>query len=142
MVAPKRTAHAICKHLSSNFKPKLEIGKACSQSEEFFAATASNLALSLSVVAEAKSLSYLVLHKGRFHSFWLEVFSGSRHQDLPYQATFVELTLRKGWFPSKIVLGTIASTPLEVAHTEDKYAGTATLEAFLIAKPPILIIFQ
>ena len=65
-----------------------------------------------------------------------------RHQDLPYQATFVELTLRKGWFPSKIVLGTIASTPLEVAHTEDKYAGTATSEAFLIAKPPILIILQ
>ena len=94
MVAPKRTAHAICKHLSSNFKPKLEIGKACSQSKEFFAATASNLALSLSVVAEAKSLSYLVLHKGRSHSFWLE--------DLPFQATFVGLTLRMGWFPQKL----------------------------------------
>ena len=50
MVAPNRTAHDICKHLSSNFKPKLEIGKACSQSKEFFAATASNLALFLSVV--------------------------------------------------------------------------------------------
>ena len=25
----KEDAHEICKHLSSNFKPKLEIGKAC-----------------------------------------------------------------------------------------------------------------
>ena len=54
MVAPNRTAHDICKHLSSNFKPKLEIGKACNQSDEFLAATANNLALSLSVVAKAE----------------------------------------------------------------------------------------
>ena len=128
--------HEICKHLSSNFKPKLDIGKACNQSDEFLAATVNNLALSLSVVAEARRLSYLVLHNGRSHSFWLEVFTGIETSGPAISSHLCWADSKKGLVSKNTGLGTIASTPLDVAHTDAKYAGTATSEAFRMPSPP------
>ena len=60
----------------SNFRPNEGIGKACNQSDAFLVETAKSLALSLSEVAEARSKSNFLLHKGRSHSFWLEGLIG------------------------------------------------------------------
>jgi hypothetical protein len=77
MLAPSLTAHAILRLLLSNLRPNEGIGKACSQSDAFLVETAKSLALSLSEVAEARSKSNFLLHKGRSHSFWLEELIGS-----------------------------------------------------------------
>ena len=73
-MAPSLTAHAILRLLLSNFRPNEGIGKACNQSEAFLVETANSLALSLSEVAEARSKSNFLLHKGWSHSFWLEEY--------------------------------------------------------------------